>query len=63
MPLHLEYQKIFLRLLLFGVISQPIYDWANEFDHTGNVLFTLALGVLCIAVFQWIWQSKTARAV
>lgn len=58
-----DIKKYFLRLLLFGAISQPIYAWANEFDHTGNVLFTLALGVLCIAVFKKIWKSNAARVM
>lgn len=51
---------IFL-LLLFGVLSQPIYFWALEhasFWDPLNVLFTLALGVL--AVRAWVngyWWS------
>ena len=39
-------RKYFLRLFLFGIITQPVYAWAHEFDHSGNVMFTFTLGVL-----------------
>ncbi|MAA73126.1 MAG: hypothetical protein CMN28_00275 [Salinisphaeraceae bacterium] len=43
-----QYVKL---LLIFGVVSQPIYWWAlghESFWDPLNVLFTLALGVLCV---------------
>lgn len=56
-------RKYFLRLFLFGIITQPVYAWAHEFDHSGNVMFTLALGVLCIAIFQKIQHVNCTRFV
>ncbi len=56
-------KKYFLRLFLFGIITQPVYAWAHEFEHSSNVLFTLALGVLCIAMFQKIQHINAARFV
>lgn len=56
-------RKYFLRLFLFGIITQPVYAWAHEFDHSGNVMFTLALGVLCIAIFQKVQHVNCTRFV
>jgi hypothetical protein len=39
------------RLLLFAVITQPIYVWTMQ-DWGGNVFFTLLLGLLAIAVWD-----------
>jgi len=44
-------RRYVLLLLLFGVLSQPIYFWALDHDaflDPLNVLFTLALGVLSV---------------
>lgn len=39
------------RLLLFAVLTQPIYVWVMQ-DWGGNVFFTLLLGLLAIAVWD-----------
>ena len=44
--------KYFLQLLGFAVISELPWYLHNGVDGTHNVLFTLALGVMALAVFE-----------
>ncbi len=48
-------QRYISRLLLYGVIAQPFYNWSFGFAQL-NVLFTLA-----VSVGAW-WWLETARA-
>ena len=40
-------------LLIFGLLSQPIYVWAFERSEL-NIFFTLLLGVLYVLLVQWL---------
>ena len=59
-----DVKKYFLNLLLFAVISEPIYDLANcghlfSVDQQ-NVIFTLLLGLLAICIMK---KSKNSLPV
>ena len=45
--------KYFLRLLLFAVIAQPIYDYAFN-NHELNILFTFSLSFLLLSSLEFI---------
>lgn len=44
--------KYFLSLLCFAVVSEQPWHLLNGNDGTHNVLFTLALGVVALAMFE-----------
>lgn len=46
-----------LRLLLLGIVSQPIFGLVNP-SNTWNILFTLLLGLLCLRLARVLprWQ-------
>lgn len=45
--------KYFLRLLLFAVITQPLYDYAFN-NHELNILFTFSLSFLLLSSIEFI---------
>ncbi|WP_288354172.1 TraX family protein [uncultured Bacteroides sp.] len=54
--------RYFLSLLLFAVISEVPWYLLNGADGTHNVMFTLALGVAALAVFERL-QKHGALAI
>ena len=50
--------RYFLSLLLFAVISEVPWYLLNGMDGTHNVLFTLALGVAALAVFERLQEHR-----
>ena len=54
--------RYFLSLLLFAVISEVPWYLLNGMDGTHNVMFTLALGVAALAVFERL-QKHGALAI
>lgn len=54
--------RYFLSLLLFAVISEVPWYLLNGADGTHNVMFTLALGVVALAVFERL-QKHGALAI
>lgn len=45
--------KYFLRLILFAIITQPIYDYAFK-NHELNILFTFSLSFLLLSSLEFI---------
>lgn len=50
--------RYFLSLLLFAVISEVPWYLLNDADGTHNVMFTLALGVAALAVFERLREHR-----
>ena len=50
--------RYFLSLLLFAVISEVPWYLLNGADGTHNVMFTLALGVVALAVFEKLREHR-----
>ena len=50
--------RYFLSLLLFAVISEVPWYLLNGMDGTHNVMFTLALGVAALAVFERLREHR-----
>ena len=50
--------RYFLSLLLFAVISEVPWYLLNGADGTHNVMFTLALGVAALAVFERLREHR-----
>jgi len=68
--------KFLLRLLAFAIISEPFYDlaltrvrlgatdlglWQVDFFNYTNIFYTLFLGGMAIAVFQWLNRQLRER--
>lgn len=60
-------RRYFLNLLIFAVISEPIYDLANSgvlFSiEQQNVIFTLLLGLIAIYFIKKSWHNPLFAAV
>lgn len=65
-------KKYFLRLLLFAVISQPVYytyvygtvsDSLFQFLSSMNILFTLSLAFVCLLILMSSKLSMTAKGI
>ena len=50
--------RYLLSLLLFAVISEVPWYLLNGVDGTHNVLFTLALGTACLALFEGLCEHR-----
>lgn len=51
--------KYALRLLIVGILSQPIYAWAMKHDwYSLNIFFELLLGLLAIAAVRENWMGS-----
>ena len=50
--------RYFLSLLLFAIISEVPWYLLNGADGTHNVMFTLALGVTALAVFERLQEHR-----
>ena len=50
--------RYFLFLLLFAVVSEVPWQLLNGADGTHNVMFTLALGVAALAVFERLREHR-----
>ena len=51
-------KRYFTRLLVFAVISEVSWDLLNGADGTHNVMFTLALGVVALAVLEKLKENS-----
>ena len=69
-------KKYLMRLFAFAIISEPFYDWAIRRSHNlraglspwhvdflnnTNIFYTLFLGGLAIAIFQWVGKALSQR--
>ena len=56
--------KYFLRLILFAIITQPIYDYAFN-NHELNILFTFSLSFLLLSSLEFIKKiiSKYSKGI
>ena len=56
--------KYFLRLILFAIITQPIYDYAFN-KHELNILFTFSLSFLLLSSLEFIKKiiSKYSKGI
>ena len=56
--------KYFLRLILFAIITQPIYDYTFN-NHELNILFTFALSFLLLSSLEFIKKiiSKYSKGI
>ena len=56
--------KYFLRLILFSIITQPIYDYAFN-NHELNILFTFSLSFLLLSSLEFIKKiiSKYSKGI
>lgn len=51
-------KRYFLQLLGFAIISEVPWFLLNGADGTHNVMFTLALGVVALALLDWCCEHK-----
>lgn len=57
---HTRNRKIYFgQLLFFAVVSEILWYLLNGADGTHNVMFTLALGVVALAVFEKLKKDST----
>lgn len=56
--------KYFLRLILFAIITQPIYDYTFN-NHELNILFTFSLSFLLLSSLEFIKKiiSKCSKGI
>src|SRR3712207_6223620 len=48
-------QRYFIRLAVWGIVSQPVYTWATGHTHL-NILLTLAIGVQLVLAVEAMRQ-------